>query len=139
MPISKSKQESTLIKEAHKVLQNSYAPYSKIHIGAAILTKSGKIFTGANVENASYGLTLCAERGALSSAISSGEREFEVLAIVSSDIELPVPCGACRQVLYEFAPDIKIIMIGKNNKPKKSRLGRLFPLGFRIDAESGFK
>lgn len=133
MPLSKSKKEEILIREAHKVLQNSYAPYSKIHVGAAILTKSGKIFTGANIENASYGLTLCAECGALASAISSGEKEFGTLAVVSSDIELPVPCGACRQVLYEFAPDIKIIMVGKGNKPKKSRLDRLLPLGFRID------
>ncbi len=94
-----------LFKEAEKAALNSYSPYSHFRVGAALLSEEGKIFTGTNVENRSFGLTICAERSAVVSAISSGVKRFIALAISTPDSEIPVgPCGACRQVLSEFMP-----------------------------------
>jgi cytidine deaminase len=101
---------SRLIEEARKFLPNSYAPYSKIHVAAAVLTDRGNIYVGVNVENASYGLTICAERVAIFNMVTHGERKPVAVAIVT-DYNKPIPpCGACRQVIAEFNPKATIIM-----------------------------
>ena len=91
-----------LIDKAHEAMKNAYSPYSGFKVGAAILTKDGKIFTGCNVENASYGATICAERCAATKAVSEGSNEFTAIAIVSSSDKFTYPCGICRQFLSEF-------------------------------------
>lgn len=98
-----------LIAEAKKALKYAYVPYSHFQVGAALQAKSGKIYTGCNIENASYGATICAERTAISKAISEGETEFESIAVVSSSNEHTYPCGICRQVLAEFMPNGEVI------------------------------
>ncbi len=120
-----------LIKLAKKAMQNAYAPYSKFRVGAALLTKSGKVYTGCNVENSSYGLTMCAERVAVFKAVSEGEREFIKIAIVSSSGKKTYPCGACRQVLYEFADDLEIVL-EEDGEIYTTDLKSLFPEGFRL-------
>jgi cytidine deaminase len=122
--------EKKLISSAKQSMGYAYAPYSKFRVGAAILTTSGKIYTGCNIENASLGLTVCAERVALFKAISEGEKSFKAIAIVATK-NPAYPCGACRQVLYEFAPEIEIFLI-KNGKTKKFLLGELLPQGFNL-------
>jgi cytidine deaminase len=119
--------QKELLKEAKLVLKNSYSPYSHFRVGAAILTEDGKIFTGVNIENASYGLTICAERVAAFKAISSGHTSFTDLAIVSSTKKPTFPCGACRQVLSEFSSQIKIYLQGGE---KVFRLADLLPHAF---------
>lgn len=119
-----------LISLAKQAMKNAYAPYSKFRVGAAILTTSGKIYTGCNIENCSLGLTLCAERVALFKAISEGETNFKAIAIFASR-NPAYPCGACRQVLYEFAPELEVIVI-ENKKPKSYKLNELLPKGFLL-------
>ncbi|MDI6840918.1 MAG: cytidine deaminase [bacterium] len=118
-----------LVKKALEVRENAYAPYSKTKVGAAILTKGGKIFTGCNVENASLGLSLCAERVTLFKAMSEGEYEFVAIAIVADDF-FP-PCGACRQVLHEFAKDIEVILVNEKKEIRDYKLSTLFPHPFK--------
>lgn len=111
--------------------ENAYAPFSGFKVGAALLTENGRVYTGVNIENSSYGATICAERTAFVKAISEGERRFSAIA-VSSEPEEAIPCGICRQFMYEFAPDIKIIT-GKNRDNLKIRtLNELLPVGFRL-------
>src|SRR5205809_7552068 len=98
-----------LIEAATRARSRAHAPYSKFSVGAALLTKSGKIFTGCNVENVSLGLTICAERNAVGAAIAGGERELAAIAIVTDFREPVFPCGACRQVLAEFNPELEVI------------------------------
>jgi cytidine deaminase len=105
-----------LVRTAKLMLEKSYSPYSHFCVGVAIRTKEGEIFTGTNIENASYGLSMCAERVALFKAVSEGHNSFTDLAIVSSSESSMFPCGACRQVLYEFSPEIKVHLIGKENQ-----------------------
>lgn len=119
--------QKELLKEAKLVLKNSYSPYSHFPVGAAVLTEDGKIFTGVNIENASYSLTICAERVAVFKAISSGHTSFTDLAIVSSTEKPTFPCGACRQVLLEFSPQIKIHLQGSE---QVFRLSDLLPHAF---------
>lgn len=119
--------QKELLKEAKLVLKNSYSPYSHFPVGAAVLTEDGKIFTGVNIENASYSLSLCAERVAVFKAISSGHTSFTDLAIVSSTEKPTFPCGACRQVLLEFSPQIRIHLQGSE---KVFRLTDLLPHPF---------
>jgi cytidine deaminase len=116
-----------LLKSARKVRSRSYSPYSSFAVGAAIQTRSGKIFTGTNVENVSFGMTLCAERVAVGAAIAAGERDFSVLALVADSIEPVVPCGACRQVLAEFNPSLTIVSVTLSGKRKKDSLQNLLP------------
>jgi len=97
-----------LIKAAREAIKNSYAPYSHYRVASSILGESGKIYTGVNVENASYGLTVCAERTAIFRAISEGERKFKALFVLADGNNKPVPCGACLQVIKEFANSIPI-------------------------------
>lgn len=103
-------QYEKLVSESIKAQGNAYAPYSNLKVGAALLTKSGKIYTGCNVENKSFGATICAERSAVSKAISEGETDFSVIAITSSANGIIAPCGICRQVLNEFSPDMIIVL-----------------------------
>ena len=125
-----NKEEERLIQEARRALPLAYAPYSNYKVAAAILTADGKIFSGVNVENAAYGLTICAERAALFSAVSAGYRSFSHLVVVSSDEGTPpFPCGACRQVLREFSPDMKIMVAGKGEMVRFT-LAELLPYSF---------
>jgi len=101
-----------LIAKARAASQQAYAPYSKFQVGAALLGKSGSLYAGTNVENASYGLTNCAERTAVFCAVTEGERDFEAMAIASPGGV--APCGACRQVMYEFAPNLMLFLIDAN-------------------------
>ena len=119
-----------LIEAALDVLERAYSPYSKVRIGAALEAHDGRVFSGCNVENASYGLTLCAERVALFKAVSEGVREFKSIAIVTDRDKGWMPCGACRQTLYEFAPDLRILIQGRAGERIVTRLGDLLPDAF---------
>ena len=125
---------TALIEKALEGMQHAYAPYSGFRVGAALLAKSGKIYTGCNVESCAYTPTCCAERTALVKAVSEGEREFSGLAVVSSggaDGEYTSPCGVCRQMLFEFCPPKMPVVLAKS--PQHYRvvsLGELLPLGF---------
>jgi cytidine deaminase len=119
-----------LAQAAHKAKLNAYSPYSKFRVGAAILTKNGTIFTGCNIENSSYGLTICAERVAVFNAISSGASKFTALAIVSDDNGFTPPCGACRQVLSDLAGNIDFIIIDSKERSKILKLSSLLPFAF---------
>jgi len=108
----------------------AYAPYSEFAVGAALLSKGGRVFTGCNVENASYGLTVCAERVALFKAVSEGVREFEAIAVACGDTPCS-PCGACRQALREFAPDLKVVLAdAEGRKWETTTLSQLLPRAF---------
>ena len=123
----------SLIAEAKKVSLNAYAPFSKFKVGACALFESGQIYTGCNVENSSYGLSLCAERNALSNAIASGEKsKLQAIAIVSADMAKYAPCGACRQWIYEFAQDAKVILEDSNGKICTYTIEELLPLTFTL-------
>ncbi len=122
-----------LLTSARKVMKNAHAPYSKFRVGAAILTTSGEIFSGCNVENASYGMTNCAERTAIFSAVAQLGPRVEIRAVaVTNDHGVPcAPCGACRQVIYEFGPDAIIFFQGAKG-PKQAYIKELLPEGFRL-------
>ncbi|MCC6040984.1 MAG: cytidine deaminase [Desulfurococcaceae archaeon] len=122
-----------LVEKASSILQNSYAPYSNIHVASAVLCENGEVYVGVNVENASYGLTICAERAAIASMITSGCRKPLVVAVVS-DTEKPIPpCGACRQVIAEFNPNATLVMYSlKSGEMIIKSLSELFPHPFRI-------
>jgi cytidine deaminase len=119
-----------LISEAKSVMEYSYSPYSHFRVGAAIRVEDGTIFTGTNIENASYSLTVCAERVAIFNAISKGHRSFTDLAIATSSGLPSPPCGPCRQVLYEFNPEMKIHLEGEGDMKKEFRLKDLLPYAF---------
>ena len=119
-----------IIKKAIEARENAYVPYSKFKVGAALLTKDGKIYTGCNVECASFGGTNCAERTAVFKAISEGNRDFEAIAIASDNGIFTFPCGICRQVIFEFGRDIKIIVGDKDGKIKTLPIKELLPHGF---------
>lgn len=108
--------EKKLLKLASEARKNSYSPYSKFRVGAALLSKNGKVYTGCNIENATYGATCCAERTAIFKAVSEGEKEFEAIAVQGDNDGLTFPCGICRQVILEFAPDIQVILADKHEK-----------------------
>ncbi|ACL70002.1 cytidine deaminase [Halothermothrix orenii] len=127
----------TLIKKAREAREKSYSPYSNFATGAAVLTKEGKIFTGCNIENASYGLTNCAERTAIFKAVSEGYTEFEALAVVADTTRPVPPCGACRQVIREFSPDMKVIMGNLSGNTVETTAKELLPGAFnRGDLDS---
>ena len=110
--------------------ENAHAPYSKFRVGAALEDASGRVHTGCNVENATYGLTLCAERVAVYKAISEGAREFRRIAIAADTDTLTPPCGACRQILWEFCGDIEMVLLNPRGKSEVLRLKELFPRAF---------
>lgn len=131
MKTNQKKFEELYIK-AKEVMNNSYSPYSKFKVGAALLTKSGKIYTGTNVENSSYGLSMCAERIAIFKAVSEGEKDFETLVVIG-DTENPIsPCGACRQVISEFGVD-EVILTNLKEDIKVMTVEELLPYGFSGD------
>lgn len=118
-----------LIERAIEARQRAYAPYSKYRVGAALRTKSGKVFTGVNVENAAYPSSICAERTAVFKAVSEGEREFEVIAVVTENGGSP--CGGCRQVLAEFGLDMVVLIAdSKGQVAKQTTVGELLPEAF---------
>jgi cytidine deaminase len=119
-----------LIETARLVRLNAHAPYSRFLVGAALEAKDGRVFTGCNVENATYGLTVCAERVALFKAISEGAREFVRIAIVADTADPTPPCGACRQLLWEFGGNLEIILANLTEEKGRHQLKDLFPLPF---------
>lgn len=122
------------IEEATKMLSKAYIPYSKFPVGAALVTKDGKIYTGCNIENASYGLCNCAERTAIFKAVSEGERDFSYL-VITGNTDGPIsPCGACRQVIAEFCdPQMPVLLTNQKGDEKEVTVESLLPGGFSID------
>ncbi len=118
------------MEQAFKATRYSYAPYSRFRVGAALLTEDDEVITGCNVENASYGLSNCAERTAVFKAVSMGKRRFKAIAVVSNKQNPVYPCGACRQVLREFNKNITIILSNKHRKPIRTSLSKLLPKSF---------
>jgi cytidine deaminase len=123
-----------LTDSAKNAQKHSYSPYSSMKVGAAILTDDGEIYTGCNIENSSFSLTICAERTALFKAVSDGKRRFKAIAISSNCKSLIPPCGACRQVIHDLAGNIDIVFIDKNNRIIVMKLGTLFPFPFEIQS-----
>ena len=126
-----------LIDVAREALEKAHAPYSGYRVGAALLCSDGRVFRGCNVENASYGLTNCAERTALFSAIAAGEKTFSAIAIAASGEPVPFPCGACRQVLAEFCPPDFPVHVAKGDGYETIPLGELLPHSFDFGASDG--
>jgi cytidine deaminase len=122
-----------LMEVAKKASENAYAPFSNFKLGAALETESGKVFTGVNVENSSYGLTNCAERTAIFKAVSEGEKEFKRLVIYVDSDKLFPPCGACRQVISEFSNDLPIIIFS-NKDVVETNIKELLPMSFQLDS-----
>lgn len=129
--------EEKLLQEALAVRERAYVPHSGFKVGAALLTASGRIFTGCNFENASLGATICAERAAVGSAVSAGEREWVALAVVADYPEPVTPCGICRQVLAEFAPDMPVIMANLDGRRRTMTVRELLPGMFQLPASEG--
>ena len=119
-----------LLQSAKKAAENAYAPYSKFKVGAALITDDGKIFSGCNVENASYGLALCAERNAISSMVAAGHKNFKAIAICSLNTQNCYPCGACRQWINEFGSDITVIVENEELNPVVTSIKELLPSAF---------
>ncbi len=122
-----------LIRLALEAREKSYSPYSKFKVGAAILTKSGKVFTGCNIESASFSPTICAERTALAKCVSEGYLDLEKIAVVGSLEKISFPCGVCRQFLREFGEDIIVISAISEDEYKEFKLSQLLPEGFGPD------
>jgi cytidine deaminase len=131
-PISAQEREA-LLDAARRVLQHAYAPYSKFHVGAAVLTESGAVFAGCNVENASYGLTICAERAAICAAVAAEgpAMKLRALAVLSDPACACSPCGACRQVIFEFGPHATVLFQGTNGIAEATTT-ELLPAGFTL-------
>lgn len=123
-----TEKDEELLQKARDMKRFAYVPYSHYWVGAALRAKDGRIFTGCNVENAAFGNTMCAERTALFKAVSEGVREFTAIAIAAEG-SAPFPCGACRQSLYEFAPELRVLVTWDGNV-REARLNELLPEGF---------
>lgn len=117
-----------LLDQARAARLRAYAPFSKFPVGAALLTRGGRVFTGCNVENISFGLTVCAERVAVFTAVAAGERDFESIAIVAESKTPVVPCGACRQVLAEFSPNLRVLSGRPEGEGIEMNLANLLPM-----------
>ena len=126
-----------LINKAVAAKEQAYAPYSRFRVGAAVLTEEGRCYTGCNVENASYGLTCCAERVAIFNAVAGGERRLQAIAIISDSEKYITPCGACRQVLIEFNPAMKVIMADREGKYREATAAELLPESFKLSNPQG--
>jgi len=127
--------QTSLIEEARLARENADAPFSKFKVGAALLTADGKVYRGCNVENATYGLTVCAERVALLSAIAQGERKFTAVAVVTQSDEPSTPCGACRQLMWEKCGDIDVSLANLTGQRIDHKLSDLFPFPFDLKLE----
>jgi cytidine deaminase len=119
-----------LVQEARAALTQAYAPYSRFPVGVALLTESGSVYRGANVENASLGLSICAERAAVFAAVNAGERQFRAIAVATDTEDPTPPCGACRQVLREFDGSLQIYLVGRTPRIEETTLARLLPHAF---------
>jgi cytidine deaminase len=119
-----------LVVAARAVRKHAVAPYSGFKVGAALLTAEGAVVTGCNIENASYGLTLCAERVAMFTALAAGHRRFTRIAVVADTVAPTPPCGACRQILWEFAGDIEVLLANLRRETGRHRMSDLLPLPF---------
>lgn len=119
-----------LLAAAREALHRSYSPYSQFRVGAALLTAEGKVFTGCNIENSSFSLTICAERTALFKAVSEGATSFSRILIVSDGEDFISPCGACRQVLSDLAGDIEVILTNGRGEMKQKKVSELLPFAF---------
>ncbi|HEX3533497.1 MAG TPA: cytidine deaminase [Gemmatimonadaceae bacterium] len=133
----KSETRASLREAAMRALDNAHAPYSNFRVGAALLTRDGKLITGCNVENSAYGFAICAETLAVASAVSQGLTEFDEIAIASDDREPTPPCGACRQVLNEFAPNIRVSSYTRDGKEASWTLQELLPHAFVLNQSRG--
>jgi cytidine deaminase len=123
--------EASLLRAARAAEDRAYAPYSQFKVGAAVLTSSGRIFSGCNIENGSYGLTVCAERVAVFKAVLGGERKVKAVLVYAGTVKLTPPCGACLQVISEFSENPEIVL-SNGRSTKTYRLRELLPLGFRF-------
>jgi len=130
--VSTSVNNDALLVAARAARENAVATFSKFRVGAALRAKSGKVYTGCNVENASYGLTICAERVAIFKALSEGERGFDAIAVVTDAEKLTPPCGACRQIIWEFCGDAEVILGNLKGKTEVYRMSALFPMPFDV-------
>ena len=122
--------EESLIDIAKEVRERAYAPYSNFKVGAAVETEDGDVYTGCNVESASYGLTVCAERVAIWKGISRGEKKFNRIAVVVDTEDLTPPCGVCRQIIWEFCGDVPVILANLQGKKETLMMGELLPRAF---------
>ena len=126
-------QKVDLVRIANQVRKWAYAPYSNYRVGAAVLTESGRIYDGVNIENAAYPVTICAERVAIFKAVSNGEKEFQAIAVVTKNGGMP--CGSCRQVMAEFSPEMLVIIADENETIKTEKtISDLLPGAFRADS-----
>lgn len=135
-------QVKRLLAAAQLARAKAYAPYSQFRVGASLLTQGGRVFTGCNVENATYGATLCAERSAVAAMVTAGQRAPLACAVVTGASPPAAPCGICRQVLAEFAPDLFVILASEDERGRLTakqtlRLSALFPAAFRLDSVGG--
>lgn len=121
-----------LLAQAVAARAHAYAPYSHYAVGAALLTRAGKVFIGCNVENACYGLGTCAERVAIANAVAAGERDFVLMAVAIGGTDMARPCGACRQFMHEFAPDLRLVLGNGHGRARLVRLATLLPLSFSL-------
>lgn len=121
-----------LLNQAKEVANNAYAPFSNFRVGACVLAESGKYYCGCNVENSSYGLTVCAERNAIASAVASGEKKIKAISVFSPDREMCFPCGACRQVIFEFQDKEIDIVTQYKDGYKVTTINKLMPEGFKL-------
>jgi cytidine deaminase len=119
-----------LVEMAMKAREQAYAPFSKFRVGAAIVTQDGQVYTGCNIENASYGLTVCAERVAIFKAVSEGARRFAKVVVVADTDNLTPPCGACRQIIWEFCGDVPVVLANLRGQSTRYRMSKLFPRPF---------
>ncbi len=119
-----------LIEKAKEALENAHVPYSHYTVGAAVLTEDGNVYSGCNIENASYGATVCAERVAIFKAVSNGEKKMKAIALVTGAGDFPTPCGICRQVMAEFAMDDFEIIMSNDEKTEIYKMDEILPLSF---------
>jgi cytidine deaminase len=125
-----SEEIESLIETAKRAREQAVAPFSNFQVGAAVRTAAGKVYTGCNVESASYGLTVCAERVAIWKALSEGERQFTDMAVVADTETLTPPCGTCRQIIWEFARDARIVFANLEGKSEEFHIADLLPRAF---------
>lgn len=130
--------EALLVRAATEVRERAYAPFSKYRVGAALLTRAGNVFVGCNVENSTFGATLCAERSAIAQMVAAGDRDPVACVVVTAGPDPASPCGICRQVLAEFALDLTVVMVGlpaagKRRVRRETTLAALLPLAFRLE------